>query len=170
MVEPLDSVVVRPSTGLFSSHILLVRKADGSRWMCMDYWGLNQEMVKDKFSIPLIDELFDELHGLVVFSKLDLLFRYHQIRVALEDVLNRAFKTHESHYEFLVMPFRLTNAPSTFKRLMNDVFRPYFRRFGLVLFDDILIYNKCWSDHMGHLEKVLEILQKELASCKIIEM
>jgi hypothetical protein len=125
----------------------------------MDYHELNQRMMQDKFPIPVVDELLDELCGVRIFTKLDLRSDYHQVRMHPNDIDKMTFHTHRGHFEFLVMPFGLSNAPSTFQSLMNEVLQPFLRKFVLIFFDDILMFSRSCSEHLQHVKQVFQALR-----------
>ncbi|GJS57783.1 putative reverse transcriptase domain-containing protein [Tanacetum coccineum] len=152
---------IRPSSSLWGAPILFVKKKDGSFRMCIDYSELNKLTVKNRYPLPRIDDLFDQLQGSSIYSKFDLRSGYHQLRVREEDIPKTAFRTRYEHYEFRVMPFGLTNAPAVFMDLMNHVCKPYLDKFVIVFIDDILIYSYNEKENEEHLKTILELLKKE---------
>ncbi|GKB79042.1 putative reverse transcriptase domain-containing protein [Tanacetum coccineum] len=159
--ELSDKGFIRPSSSPWGAPVLFVKKKDGSFRMCIDYRELNKLTVKNRYPLLRIDDLFDQLQGSNVYSKIDLQSGYHHLRVHEEDIPKMAFKTRYGHYEFQVMPFGLTNAPTVFMDLMNRVCKPYLDKFMIVFIDDILIYSKNKKEHEEHLKAILEFLKKE---------
>ncbi|GJR63824.1 putative reverse transcriptase domain-containing protein [Tanacetum coccineum] len=159
--ELQDKDFIRPSHSPWGAPILFVKKKDSSFRMCIDYQKLNKLFIKNRYPVPRIDELFDQLQGSRYFSKIDLRFGYHQLRVHEADIPKTAFRTWYGHLEFTVMPFRLTNAPAVFMDLMNRVCKPYLDKFVIVFIDDILIYSNSKEDHEVYLKLVLELLKKK---------
>ena len=162
--ELLDKGFIRTSSSPWGAPVLFVKKKDGTMRMCIDYRQLNKVIIKNSYPLPRIDDLFDQLQGASHFSKIDLRSGYHQLKIRREDIPKTAFKTRYGHYEFLVLPFWLTNAPAAFMDLMNRVFKPYLDKFVVVFIDDILIYSK---SHVEHLRIVLQTLRTHQLYAKL---
>ena len=149
--ELLDKGFIRPSSSPWGAPVLFVKKKDGSMRMCIDYRELNKATIKNRYPLPRIDDLFDQLQGLNYFSKIDLRSGYHQLKVREQDIEKTAFRTRYGHYKFLVMSFGLTNAPAAFMDLMKRVCNPFLDKSVIVFIDDILIYSKSQEEHGRHL-------------------
>jgi hypothetical protein len=156
LTELQEAGYIRPSSSPWGAPVLFVQNKDGSQRMCVDYRSLNDVTVTNKYPLPRIEDLFDQMRGARVFSKIDLWSDYHQMKIRPSDIPKTAFSTRYELYEFTVMSFGLTNAPAYFMNLMNKVFMEYLDRFVVVFIDNILIYSKSDSDHEEHLRLVLQ--------------
>lgn len=152
---------IRPSSSMYGAPVIFVRKASGEIRMCIDYRGLNKQTVRDRYPLPRVDELLDQLGGAAVYSKLDLASGYHQVCMHPDDVHKTAFNCRYGLFEWTVMPMGLTNAPSGFLRLMHKVFGKYLDKFMVVYLDDLLVYSKSVEEHVQHLELVLQALREQ---------
>jgi hypothetical protein len=150
---------VRPSSSPWGAPVLFVKKKDGTQRMCVDYPSLNEVTIKNKYPLPRIEDLFDQMKGASVFSKIDLRSGYHQLKIQESDIPKTAFRTLYGLYEYTVMSFGVTNAPAYFMCLMNKVFMKYLDKFVIVFIDDILIFSKTMEEHEEHLRLVLEKLR-----------
>nr|GEX06626.1 retrotransposon protein [Tanacetum cinerariifolium] len=159
--ELLDLGFIRPSVSPWGAPVLFVKKKDSSIRLCIDYHDLNRVTIRNRYPLPRINDLFDQLQGAKFFSKIDLKSGYHQLRVKEKDIPKTAFRTRYGHYEFLVIPFGLTNAPAVFMDLMNRIFHGYLDKFVIVFIDDILVYSKMKEEHEEHIRIVLGTLRQE---------
>jgi hypothetical protein len=160
MKELLDLGLIRPSVSPWGAPVIFIRRKDRSWRLCIDYRQLNKATIKNQYPLPRIDDLFDQMKGATVFSKIDLRSGYHQLRIKEDDIPKTALKMRFGHYEFTVLPFGLTNAPGVFMSLMNGVFREYLDKFVQVFIDDILIYSRTTEEHDEHLRLVLQCLRE----------
>ena len=158
--ELVDRELIRPSISPWGALVLFVTKKDDTWRLCIDYRQLNKVTIRNKYPLPLIDDLFDQLQGAKVFSKIYLRSGYHQLRIRESDIPKTAFRTRYGHYEFPVMSFGLTNAPAAFMDLMNRVICPYLDQFVIVFIDDILVYSRSELEHERHLGLVFQTLRQ----------
>jgi len=165
--ELMAKQFIRPSTLPWGAPVLLVKKKDGSSRLCVDYRQLNKMTIKNKYPLPRIDDLMDQLHGSAVFSKIDLRSGYHQILVKDDDVQKTAFRSKYGHYEYVVMPFGVTNAPAVFMNYMNRIFQPFLDKFVVVFIDDIFIYSRTQEEHAERLRLVLSVLREKQLYAKL---
>jgi len=165
--ELMEKQFIRPSTSPWGAPVLLVKKKDGSSRLCVDYRQLNKMTIKNKYPLTRIDDLMDQLHGSSVFSKIDLRSGYHQILVKADDVQKTTFRSRYGHYEYVVMPFGMTNASAVFMNYMNMIFRPFLDKFVVVFIDDILIYSRTQEEHAEHLRLVLGVLREKQLYAKL---
>jgi hypothetical protein len=142
LTELLKKGFIRPSVSPYGAPVLFVHKKDGTLRLCVDYRALNKITIKNRYPLPRVEDLTDRLTGAKYFTKIDLYSGYHQVRIREEDVPKTAFRTRYGHFEFLVLPFGLTNAPATFMTMMNDIFCEFLDQFVVVYLDDILVYRK----------------------------
>nr|KYP66248.1 Transposon Ty3-G Gag-Pol polyprotein [Cajanus cajan] len=164
--------MVRPSVSPWGAPVLLVKKKDGGARLCVDYRELNKLTIKNKYSLPRTNDLMDQMRGASVFSKIDLRSGYyndpyHQIKVKESDIPKTTFRTRYGHYEYVVMPFGVTNAPAVFMDYMNRIFRSFLDRLVVVFIDDILVYSRSLEDHREHLRLVLEVLRERQLYAKL---
>jgi hypothetical protein len=156
--ELLDLGIIRPNVSPWGANVIFIKRKEGSWRLCIDYRQLNKATIKNQYPLPRIDDLFDQMKDTTMFSKIDLRSGYHQLLIKEDEVPKTVFKTRFGHYEFIVLPFGLTNTPGVFMSLMNGVFREYLDKFIQVFIDDILIYSRMLEEHDDHLCLVLQFL------------
>jgi hypothetical protein len=153
--ELLNKEYIRPSVSPWGAPVLFVKKKDGTLRLCIDYRQLKKMTIKNKYPLPRINDMFDQVGGAKIFSKLDLRFGYHQVRIKDEDIRKTTFRTRYGHYKFVVIPFGLTNMLAKFMYLMNSIFSQYLDKFLLLFIDNILVYSKTEEEHEEHLRIIL---------------
>ena len=165
----MDKRFIRPRSSPGGASVLFAKKKDKTLRLCIDYKQLNRVTIKNRYPLPRIDDLFDQLREARVYSKIDLRTGYHQLRVRDTDIPKTAFRTRYGHFEFTVMPFRLTNALAAVMDLMHRIFQPYLDQFVVVFVDDILIYSQSEWEHEYHLRIILQLLRDHQLYAKFIK-